>query len=103
AWRQGDESVNRVLRVGVLPKVLSVDATPVLPSTRSASLAPPLRLHLGGGWAIAGLLNILFDLLPGEEARSGGADAVLAHAGGLGRQLGPRLALNRRGAAVQRR
>jgi len=74
--------------VGVLPKVLSVDATPVLPSTRSASLAPPLRLHLGLGWAIAGLLNILFDLLPGEEARSGGADAVLAHAVDLGRHLG---------------
>ncbi len=71
-----------------MPKVLSVNATPVLPSTRSVSAPPPLSLHLGLGWVLAGSLNVLFDLLPRDEPRAGGADALLAHAVDLGRHLG---------------
>lgn len=71
-----------------MPKVLSVNATPVLQSTRTVSPPPPLPLHLGLGWALAGLLNVLFDLLPSDEPRARGADALLAHAVDLGRHIG---------------
>jgi hypothetical protein len=68
--------------------VLSVEATPVSASARSSSPAPPLQLHLGLGWAIAGLLNILFDLLPSEEPHGFGGDVLLSHAVDLGRHVG---------------
>jgi hypothetical protein len=47
-----------------------------------------LQLHLALGWLLAGLLNIVFEFLPGDVGKLRGAEAALAHAVDLGRHLG---------------
>jgi choline-sulfatase len=43
---------------------------------------------VGLGWAVAGLLNVLVELLPGKERNPMGAEALLAHAVDFGRHIG---------------
>jgi hypothetical protein len=69
-------------------KVLSVTAMPLVPSTGSVRTQPPLQLHLALGWALAGVLNVVLELLPDEERGPLGAEALVAHAVDLGRHIG---------------
>ncbi|MEO8181437.1 MAG: sulfatase-like hydrolase/transferase [Deltaproteobacteria bacterium] len=71
-----------------MSKVLSVTATPPVPSTGSLRSQPPLELHFALGWALAGVLNVLVELLPGEEGSPLGPEALVAHAVDLGRHIG---------------
>jgi len=69
-------------------KVLSVTATPSVPRTGFERTQPPLQLHIALGWALAGVLNVLVQLLPGAERNPAGAEALVAHAVDLGRHIG---------------